>query len=395
MACLLGMLAFMCKPKTGKDIGLEAPTPATFEAIQYLPSTDGDYGNAYIFTNTTVGGFLSSWDFTIKKSLKQSDSVFFAYKGTYLVTLVTASKGGTSSISRVINVEQTSPYAADFTVAQLSDYKFIVAVTTPNTTAQTFTYSNGETSTALVDTVYFAFAGAHTITLTVTTRKPDNSLVTSSLTKEVTVGSDDMGNPNLTDPYFVMLTGGLSDVDGRTWVMDPTPTLTGTGPYIKKVNKLSYYNYPVIDPTTKKPGNYVDDPAWTGGALQNEFTFIMRNYQYIPKNDGVTCHWEYVQKFGYTPSQYKDLAVKDPDHQKAPFILKNEGVGITGYTMVFGNNSYMAYYDNRDYYEIAKLANDSLWIRHRYSDDPAANPTKDPTQDPNMRLLLFRPKAGN
>jgi hypothetical protein len=392
---LLGLLMTQCKPKVGKDVGLPAAAPASFSSTQYLPVTDGDYGNSYIFQNTTNGGFLSSWDFGgIKKSLKAMDTVFFAYKGTYTVTLLTASEGGTSSISKDIVVEQTSPYAADFAIDSLTygdGHHFIVSVLTQYTTKQMFVYSTGDTSYAAKDTVYFPFVGKGSISLTVTAQKQNSStLVSSAITKQVTITKDDMSNPALTDSIFLILTNGLSDVDGRTWVMNPKPLVSGTGVYSKKRIDLSYYKYPAEDPPGT-PAGYANDPAWVLGALQNEFTFVMRDYQYIPKNTGVTCHYNFSGPyFGQPRAQYSDNHVTDPNHHPAPFILQNEKVGITGYTLRFGDKSYMAYFDNRHVYEIAKIKKDSVWIRHKYNDDPAADPTK----DINARTILFTPKPG-
>jgi hypothetical protein len=366
-----GLLLAGCKHKREQ---LPAPEQASFEFTKYIDPTDPTNDNTYIFRNTSNGTFLYSWDFGgIEKSTSSVDTVFFAYKGIYKIKLMASSKGGTSTLTKDLEILQTSPYAADFTISQTDAYHFDVTVTTPNVSDQKFTFANGDTSKATTASVYFPFQGTFAITLRVVTVKGP-----STLTKYVTVANSDPANPALSDNMFTLLTGGVNDLDGKTWKLALPTGITGVGPYKPNAIDVSYYSYPASD------GGY--GSSWVNGAAANEYTFIFNKYQYVPLNQKVTVHYNWaVSDFGKPYIQYNDLALTDPNHKAVPFILKNEGVGMTGYTLSFGEKSYFSYMDGRRKYEIAKISADSMWVRHKYSDVVADNPAN----DANQRVLLY------
>jgi hypothetical protein len=355
-----GLLLTGCKKKREQ---LPAPEQASFEFTRNVdPKFPNDF-NTYTFRNTTPNSFIYSWDFGgLEKSDKPVDTVFFAYQGTYHVTLLASSKGGTTSVSKDVVIEQTSPYAADFTITNTDAYHFNVAVTTPNPIKSAFKYANGAVDSTLTGTVYFPFQGTFAISLTVVTAKGN-----STLTKYVTVLSDDMSNPALTDPIFMLLTGGLNSPNGNTWVLDTARFSGGVGPTSDLTT--DWYN---------QPGGF-HGSTWDDGMSSNSFTFKMRDYQYIPKNQNVTAHWAYADAFfDKSQPQYADMALVDPNHKQTPFILKNANNGIgTGYTIDFTNGSYLGYFDNRYHHEIIRINSDTLYIRHHYDDSPANNPAND------------------
>ena len=371
-----------CKPKLKE---LSTPATASFEAVRYLDPSDPDYNNAYIFRNTTPGSYYYLWDFGgVESSFQNVDTVFLAYKGTYQIKLTAASAGGTSTTVQDLVIPSTSPFAAEFSLEKVDDFHYKVKVTTPGTVARTFRFPNGETSTNTDSAFYFPFKGTHDVKLTVTTPKGAGT-VSSTIVKKIEIPNDDVANPEFNDNVFKLLTGGLEDVDGKTWVMSPAGIITGVGPYKKDAMDVSYWAY---------PNGYADDAAWATGALTNSFTFIMRNYQYKPGNQNVTANYLWVrEKFG-VPSQakYADAAQVDKDHKAAPFVLRKDGTGITGYSLKFTDGTYMAYYDNRYNYEIAKITADSLFVRHTYNDTDTDPNHNDPKFDANQRILLFTVK---
>ncbi|MBC7391088.1 MAG: PKD domain-containing protein [Opitutaceae bacterium] len=365
------LAVFSCKKKTH-----DLPSP---EAAQ-IKTTQLDE-NSFVFENVTpTGGGASKWDFGgIVSSIKQKDTVFFGSVGTYDIKLTSNSKGGISSTSTQVTVVKSSPLS-DFTISKAaSKNSFVINSSTPGNISYRIEYSNGEILNTDKDTVYLPWQGQYTATLTVKANY-GGRVVTSISKQTIDVASDDSNNPMLTDPVYLKLTGGLAQPNGKTWVMSPTAKLSGVGPYIPNAINLDYYNYPT---------GYDGDAAWKNGALQNEYTFVMKGYQYIPKNNTVTMHWAFANEyFNQNQAQYSDIALPDPKHAQAPFVLRNENIGVTGYTLKFGNESYIAYFDGRYNYEIAKITNDSLWIRHKYSDGPK----DDPAKDGNQRVLLFTVK---
>ncbi|WP_156027068.1 hypothetical protein [Sporocytophaga myxococcoides] len=258
--------------------------------------------------------------------------------------------------------ESEAKKAATFSVQNLDQHHFLVSLTNINALDHTFKYSNGESSKSVIDTVYFPFKGSYEITLEVLTANG-----TSSSSKKVKVNKDDASNPDLNDPIVKLLTGGLQDIDGKTWVVSAAPFQSGMGPF----NTLTpdWYNFP----------EGLIGFAWENGILQNSFTFNLRNYQYTPKNTSVTVHYAYANRyFGTSQPMYGDIALSDPDHVQAPFTVKNAHTGIgTGYTIDIANNSYIGYCEKRNHYEIVSITNDTLRIRNPYSDDAYTDPSND------------------
>ena len=386
---IVGILG--CKKKT---YDLPAPETPVIEVI----NVDG---NSFIFKNVTpTGGGGSLWNIAgMKTSTDNTVKMFFAVKGSYTITLTSNSKGGIATTSTTIEVKESQPdYAAGFTINKIDDFHYRVSITTPFGMKQKFTYTGARIlyDTVAVDTVYFPFAGDYKIRLDVTSYKDrivTNEPVFDFIEKTVTIGSDDALNPDLTNPVYTALTGGLSDTDGKTWIISPAAKLSGTGPWRRIRYDLSYYDY---------PDGLSGTPAWANGALSNEFTFIMRGYQFIPKNGNATANWFIGnKKLGMTNAQYADKEFVDPNIAPATFKLQKGAFAVDttrllGYGMDFNNKAYLGFFQNRIGYEIAKISatKDSIWVRQKYNDNEdvyKANPAEfdDPTKDPNARTLLL------
>ncbi len=370
---LVAFIAISCQPKKGKDEELPAPSIADFEIIQV--TTDPTDKNTFTFKNTTSGAFISSWDFGgLSKSSSSNETVFFGYKGTYKIKLLTTSKGGTTTVTKDLVVEEDSPYSAQFDIQNEGSHKFKVISKALNPTFQIFKFENGDSS-AIDTVIYFPFKGSFDITLKVITAKG-----ASAITKTVDVADDDLSNPALTNDVFKFLTGGLEAVNGKTWVLAKAYGSGGVG--AKNLDWPNYYDSP------NGPGG----PPYDDGMLSNEFTFKMREYQYIPKSTAVTANWAYANKyFGKNQAQYQDIALSDPNHKQAPFILKpsDNGPFGQGWAIDIANDSYLGYFDKRFHNEIIKISEDSLVVRHSYNEDDLTAPI---ANDPNARYFKFVPK---
>jgi hypothetical protein len=335
----------------------------------------------------------------LETSTQFKDTVFFAYKGDYTISLTSNSKGGIAKTSVPINIPETSPYAADFTIEKLDDFHFKVVVTTPNPIKQLLQYSVGMSDSSVVDTVYFPFSGAQEIIATVTVNA-NGVERTSTLKKNVTVDMDDMSNPNLTDPIFKLFTGGLDDTDGRTWAMSTLTNLPGRGLYEGKYVQgkglwkrtrveFGFWNYDTL-------GGFLADPAWAEGILKNEFTFVMKNYQFIPKNKHCTVNWLVANReLGLNRPKDSDGSYEHPDLKKAAFVLNtlNPPNGTIKANLEFNNPTFLGFFDNRFNYEIVEirldpiLKRDSVWIRNKFSDNP--DDYSDPSKDATARTILY------
>lgn len=388
---LIGVLG--CKKKTHD---LPAPDPAVIEAIKIDDNT-------YVFRNATPsGGAGSLWNFSgIEDSVSTQyrDTVFFAFPGIYNISLTSNSKGGLSTASTNVQIDKISVYAANFTIEELDTYHFKVSVITPNAINQVFKYSIGLNDSSSVDTAYFPFSGNQSISATVKVRQ-GGRVFSSTMRKNVTVANDDLSNPKLTDPIFKLLTGGLDDVDGRTWVMSTLTSLPGHGVYggkyvqgkgiwKRKRIELDYWTYDSL-------GGFLADPAWRDGLLKNEFTFTMRNYGFIPLNKKCTVNWLVANReLHMSRPDNSDVAYEHPDLRKASFVMNtlNPPDGIIKANLEFNNPTFLGVFDNRFKYEIVEIRldpiskRDSVWVRNKYSDnkDDYSNPAKDAT----ARTILY------
>ena len=390
MSLFLGAV-FGCKKKTYDLPSAETPV---IEVI----NVDG---NSFIFKNVTpTGGGGSLWNIAgVKTSTSNSVKHFFAVKGSYTITLTSNSKGGIATASTTIEVKESQPdYAAGFTLDKIDDFHYRVSVTTPFGVKQKFIYTGARMlyDTLSVDTVYFPFAGDYKIRVDVTSykdRDTNNEPVFDFAEKIVTIASDDVSNPDLNNSIYNILTGGIGDGDGKTWIISPAPKLSGTGPWRRIRYDLTYYDY---------PDGLSATPAWANGALSNEFTFIMRGYQFIPKNGNATANWFIGNvKLGMTNALYADKEFVDPNIAPATFKLTKgafpvDTTRLLGYGMDFNNKAYLGFFQNRIGYEICKISatNDSIWFRQKYNDNEDVykdNPAEfdDPLKDPNARTLLL------
>jgi len=367
-----GLLMTGCGPQIEKKEELPAPVPASFTISNLVDASDASNKNSYLFTNTTPGGYVSNWDFGgVAKSRQDVDTVFFAYAGSYEIKLQTASKGGITTTTQTLVVPANSPYAADFTITKLADdYHYKVDVTTPNPKKVGWVLPTGDTTSTASASFYWPWKGDAKITLTTTA---SNNGV-SSITKTQSIPSDDPANPYLNNSVFNKLTGGINAVNGRTWLLNPAPFQTNVGP--DSDTSTSYYHFP----------DGLGGDAWTQGALNNEYTFVLRNYQYIPKNTNVTASGLYAKKyFGTATALYQDIQYADPHHKPATFIPNKDASNVgTGYGFTVTNGSYIGYFEDRYKYYIVHISDDTLFLAHRYDDQPTA-----PEPGSNARYFTF------
>ncbi|HTF80569.1 MAG TPA: hypothetical protein VL947_02550 [Cytophagales bacterium] len=402
---LATIICAACKPKEAKEPALPSPIAADFTyKIQSISPAVPDDKNFVIVENTS--GFLTKWTFegaNKTSSTKRIDSVYFGKKGTYKIKLETASKGGMSTVEKMITIEEDTKIPADFTITKVTDYVYSVKNTTVISDAVKWEFPNGTSSTEKTDAVetYIPYAGDNEIKLTAELVKG----VFVTVVKTINVPTNDPSNPLLTDPILTMLTGGPSNPNGKTWVVSNAPKKTNVGAGADMSS--SYYNWP----------DGFTEAGFVEGIYTNEFTFKY-NQQYIPKNQNVTAGAQYAEAyFGIDAigdwagndaenGTYNNIKVVDPNHVASAFIYKvndweyikdKKQANTTGATIEFTTGSYIGWFTNQHKFFIVKITEDEMVLGHYYDDhaytDSPANTTFSQTDRyNNHRTLTFNVK---
>lgn len=391
-----------CKPKVGpKDVVLPGPTPADFTIkTQSINSSVAPNDKNFVIVQNTTG-FLSKWTFVggnISSSTKQTDSVYFQKAGTYEIKLESSSKGGTSTVTKTVTIAEDSKIPADFEVTKIDEYHYKVKNTTSLKVGGQWFLPDGTISSDDEAVAYIPYAGESQVRLKAELIKG----VFVNVEKTITVGSNDVSNPILTDSIFILLTGGASKPEGKTWLPSNAPKKTNVGGGADMTS--SYNNWP----------NGFTEPAFMEGMYLNEFTFKPNQF-YIPKNQHVSAQNQFAEAyFGIdaigdwaasdaSNGTWNNSKAVDPKHVASAFIYKtNEWDYIkdkdrsrtTGATIEFRSGSYMGWFANQYKYFIVKITEDELVVAHYYGDkaytDSPANKVFSTTKDyNNHRSLTF------
>ncbi len=383
---------------------LPAPTPADFSITitSISPSKFPNDKNLVIVQNTT--GFVSKWTFegaNKETSERNTDSIYFAKAGTYKIKLQSASKGGLTTTEKTVTIAEDSKIPADFEVTKLDDYHYKVKNTTVISESVLWYFPDGTSSTANEDTAYVAYAGDQAIKLKAELVKG----VFVTVTKMITISVSDPSNPNVTDTVLAHLTGGPSNPNGKTWVVDKGS---------KKINvgsgsdmKSSYYNWP----------DGFNDAGFVNGMYANEFTFKY-NQVYVPKNQLISCGGQFADAyFGIKTitdwaaadgvnGTYNTVKVEDPNHVESAFVFKTNDwdyikdktkSNTTGATIEFTTGSYIGWFANNHKFFIVSISATQMVLGHYYSDhayddSPANKKLSQTSSYSNFRTFTFNAK---
>jgi hypothetical protein len=164
-----------------------------------------------------------------------------------------------------------------FTITPGSDAFHVVITNTSSVTGiPSWDFGNGTKGTGTTNTVVYSLPGDYPVKMTLVTKGG-----TAETTKTFTQTETDFSI--FTDPVYINLTGGASDADGKTWVVDAdSKGHFGVGDVTKPwLNGLDWWSANPHD----KDGT---------GAYDDELTFIMTDFVLKYDNKGVS----YVK--GYT-----------------------------------------------------------------------------------------------
>lgn len=202
-------------------------------------------------------------------------------------------------------------------------------------------FGNGTSAEGNVATASYPLAGTYTIKLTIVT---DGGIATNS--KSVTIANT---NPSmLKDPAFALLSGGLTNAAGKTWVIDKMkPGHLGVGP-----STSAGPDWYQAGPDEKAGLGFYDDEMnfnMSGGALK---------YTYV--NNGTTfANGANAAGIG-GPASGPDLAVSyTPPTNMTWLVTETDG---TKY-ITLSNNGFIAYYLGVSKYQMISLTEDEMYLR--------------------------------
>jgi len=187
----------------------------------------------------------------------------------------------------------------------------------------------------------YPIAGTYTVKLTVLA---DGGSV--STTKTITIATTNTSM--LSDPAYTLLSGGLSNAAGKTWVIDQTqPGHLGVGPN-----------------TSQAPDWYQAGPNEKAGLgfYDDEMTFAMgaSSLKYTYANNGTTfANASNAPGIG-GPTGANDPTVNYTPPTNLTWIL-NDVNGVKYINL--SNNGFISYYLGVSSYQILSLTTDEMWLR--------------------------------
>ncbi len=227
----------------------------------------------------------------------------------------------------------------------------------------TWELGNGVTSKGPEVKAEYPFAGTYTITMTLYTTGGS-----VSITKTITIDQDDMSL--LDTPMYNALTGGASNLEGKTWVFD------------------QYHDgHFGVGPADGSSPDWWSCPAEgkVGSSLYTqEFTFTQVGVKLEWKNNGYIYTNEPGKnalggEFIENPGGVGDFDVKYATKDNYTFSL-NE----TERTITLNGGAFFGFYTGTSTYQILSLTNDELYVKNISGVEPG-----------NGWWLRFVPKENN
>lgn len=278
------------------------------------------------------------------------------------------------------------PPAPDFTVDQSDPNNVIFTATSVQGFMVNWDFGNGYLSRKMVDTVYFPFADKYMVSLAVSGKGG------SSVTKrEVVITRTD---PEICANVFYFYLSGGCDSPSKTWVIPNADSALGNGPPSPKDsmgNTTSSYDDKVSywwnSSTSSVPP--LPDPR----SLDDEYIFTLRGFAYKNESHGhFFFNWKWANKlFGATQATYADtiwtyipnnpatwklerVPEADTTGGKRAFFTDSTTGERFNLLIHFSNDNYIGYGSGTSTYQILKIDEENLRLRHELAepDDPAA-----------------------
>ena len=193
-------------------------------------------------------------------------------------------------------------------------------------------------------TVEYPLKGSYTITMTLYSKGGS-----STKSKTITIANDDMSLLNT--PMYNALTGGASNLAGKTWVFD-------------QYHEAHFGIGPAADPSASWWNCKAEEK--TGCSLYSqEFTFTQIGVKFGWKNNGSV----YTNESGRADLASKGYAssvaspVGDFDVLYAPKTSYTFSLNETAKTITLSGGAFLGHYAGSSTYQIYKLTNDELYLK--------------------------------
>ncbi|MEN9917973.1 MAG: hypothetical protein RL662_409 [Bacteroidota bacterium] len=203
---------------------------------------------------------------------------------------------------------------------------------------------NGATSKNQSVTVQYPFEGDYTIALTVYT--PDGA----STTKSQTIHIDKTDYSLLNSPMYNNLTGGITNVNGKTWVFDQTVEgHFGIGP--ASASSPIWWSSP---PEGKAECS----------LYKQSFTFKLQGSQFIWKNEGKVYTNEAgrvaLATLGYSKSTVPPSGDYDVEYTPQSYSFS---LNEMDKTLVLSNGAFFGHYTGGNTYSILNITESELYLK--------------------------------
>ena len=245
------------------------------------------------------------------------------------------------------------PTAADaaFTYKPSAANPNIIEFTASNATIQAnWDLGNGQTGSGTTITGSYPNEGTYTVTLTVF-----NSGGSASSSQDITIDQTDQ--TLLDNPIYTALTGGVSGIGYKTWVIDSImPAHFGVGP----------------DPV----GAAGDYPEWWAanpldksgvGLYDDRYIFYLNNFQFdMVNNNDVYVHKDFAGNFPGSYENLGDYTAPYTDQLNKSWNISEQNENIT---MSISNDAFIGMYTGVQTYKIINYSDTSLWLQYKHNGD--------------------------
>ena len=242
--------------------------------------------------------------------------------------------------------EMPTPEQLDFTATPTSAKANVIEFTNTSEVdgVATWDFGNGTKTKGGSVTAEFPFKGSYAVLMTLYTTGGS-----TSITKTITIANDDMSLLNT--PMYNALTGGASNLEGKTWVFDQyVDGHFGVGPVAD--SSPSWWSCPAEGKTKSC-------------LYSQEFTFTQVGVKVVWKNNGYVYTNENgrvaLAALGYTNSVVPGDG--DFDVEYVPKASYTFSLNETAKTITLSDGAFFGHYAGSSTYEILSLTDDVLYLK--------------------------------
>ncbi|WMN10873.1 PKD domain-containing protein [Marivirga salinae] len=258
--------------------------------------------------------------------------------------------GFTSCNEEFVLEEAPAPAEANFEVNPSSKGENYVVLSNPSDGfIKKWDFGNGASAEGSEVEAYFPFEGEYEVTLTVYSK---GGSVSSSET--ISIANTD---PTICNVEFLeLLTGGCDQTEGKTWVIDAERSgHFGVGP-----------------PNAAGPDYYAAgaNEKAGGGLYNDEYTFILNNYQYIQETNG-DVYLNPAQEGNFPGAFEPEVGDRTAPYEAPENINYSISEDEEGNPVIsFNNNGFIGYNTGVNTYTILSISENEMFIRFNDASTP-------------------------